>query len=127
VVRILSAWLSERARSAGHHRKQAGCWHQYIDQAAANSAPDGYTLVLLGSSSAINATLYPALPFNILRDIDPVAGLLRYPMVLEANPLVPAKMVAELIAHAKAHPGLDHDGVLWHRHAVSWSQASYSR
>src|SRR5262249_55575366 len=53
----------------------------------------------------INATLYPTLPFNILRDIDPVAGLFAYPMVLAANPSLPAQTVIELIAYAKSHPG----------------------
>jgi tripartite-type tricarboxylate transporter receptor subunit TctC len=105
VVRILSAWLSERLGQPVIIENKPGAGTNISIQAVSNSAPDGYTLVLLGSSAAINATLYPTLPFNILRDIDPVAGLLTYPMVLEANPSVPAKTVAELIAHAKAHPG----------------------
>jgi tripartite-type tricarboxylate transporter receptor subunit TctC len=105
VVRILGTWLSERLGQPVIIENKPGGGTNLSIQAAANSAPDGYTLVLLGSSSAINTTLYPTLPFNILRDIDPVAGLVRYPMVLAANPSVPAKTVIELIAHAKAHPG----------------------
>ena len=69
-----------------------------------NSPPDGYTLLLVGSPAAINATLYPSLPFNFLRDIAPVAGLVWYPLVLVAHPSVPAT-VAELIARAKTNPG----------------------
>src|SRR5262249_45937638 len=74
-------------------------------RAVTTSAPDGYSLAFLGSSSAINATLYPTLPFDIQRDIDPVAGLVSYPMVLAANPSLPATTVIELIAYTKAHPG----------------------
>ncbi len=69
-----------------------------------NSPPDGYTLLLFGSTNAINATLYETLPFNFLRDIVPVAGLAAMPMVLEVNPSVPVKTVGELIAYAKSDP-----------------------
>ncbi len=74
-------------------------------QAVVNSPPDGHTLLLIGTASAINATLYEQLPFNFLRDIAPVAGLVRFPLVMEINRSFPAKTVAEFIAYAKAHPG----------------------
>jgi tripartite-type tricarboxylate transporter receptor subunit TctC len=103
-ARILAAWLSERLGQPVIIENKPGGGTNVSIQAATNSVPDGYTLVLLGSSAAINTTLYPTLPFNILRDIDPVAGLFAYPMVLAANPSLPAKTVVELIAHAKSHP-----------------------
>src|SRR6516225_6464562 len=74
-------------------------------QTAVNSPPDGYTLLFVTTTNAINATFYPTLPFNVLRDIAPVAGLVDLPFVMEVNPSVPAKTVAEFIAHAKANPG----------------------
>jgi tripartite-type tricarboxylate transporter receptor subunit TctC len=104
-ARILATWLSERLGQPVIIENKPGGGTNVSIQAATNSAPDGYTLVLLGSSAAINTTLYPTLPFDILRDIDPVTGLFTYPMVLAANPSVPAKTVVDLIAHAKAHPG----------------------
>src|ERR1700735_3155433 len=67
--------------------------------------PDGYTLLLALSSDAINATLYKDLKFNFIRDIAPVAGIIRVPNVMEVNPSVPAKTVPEFIAYAKANPG----------------------
>jgi len=66
---------------------------------------DGYTLALIGAPSAINATLYENLNFNFIRDIAPVASLVRFPYVLEVNPSVPVSSVPELIAYAKANPG----------------------
>ena len=69
------------------------------------AAPDGYTLLLVNPANTINATLYKNLPFNFLRDIAPVAGIIRVPNVMEVNPAVPAKTVAEFIAYAKANPG----------------------
>jgi tripartite-type tricarboxylate transporter receptor subunit TctC len=74
-------------------------------QTVVNSPPDGYTLLLFGSSAAINATFYATLPFNLRRDIAPVAGLVDYWLALVAHPSVPAQTVVELIAYAKAHPG----------------------
>jgi tripartite-type tricarboxylate transporter receptor subunit TctC len=74
-------------------------------QTAVNSPPDGYTLLFVTTTNAINATFYPTLPFNFLRDIEPVAGLVDLPFVMEVSPSVPAKTVAEFIAHAKANPG----------------------
>jgi tripartite-type tricarboxylate transporter receptor subunit TctC len=74
-------------------------------EAAVHAPADGYTLVMLGPPAAINATLYNKLPYNLLRDIAPVASLARAPNVLEVSPSVPAKTVPELIAYAKANPG----------------------
>jgi tripartite-type tricarboxylate transporter receptor subunit TctC len=74
-------------------------------QAVINSPPDGYTLLLIGTASAISASLYERLPFNFLRDIAPVAGLVRFPLVMEVNRSIPPTTVAEFIAYAKANPG----------------------
>ncbi len=74
-------------------------------EATVRSPADGYTLLFVGPPNAINATLYPKLPFNFERDIAPVAGLVRVPNVLAINPKVPAHSVPELIAYAKANPG----------------------
>jgi tripartite-type tricarboxylate transporter receptor subunit TctC len=67
--------------------------------------PDGYTLLLVGSPNAINATLYDNLNFNFIRDIAPIASLIRSGLVMVVHPSVPAKTLPEFIAYAKAHPG----------------------
>jgi tripartite-type tricarboxylate transporter receptor subunit TctC len=105
VARLLAQWLSERLGQQVVIENRPGGGTNIGVQAAVNSPPDGYTLLLFGATSAINVTLYPTLPFNFLRDIAPVAGLVTMPMVLEVNPSVPAKSVAEFIAYAKAEPG----------------------
>jgi tripartite-type tricarboxylate transporter receptor subunit TctC len=74
-------------------------------EAVATSTADGYTLLLVGSFNAINATLYERLNFDFTRDIEPVAGIMRNPLVLEVHPSVPAKTVPDLIAHARTSPG----------------------
>jgi tripartite-type tricarboxylate transporter receptor subunit TctC len=70
-----------------------------------NSPPDGYTLLFYGASTVVNTSIFHNLPFDVRRDIAPVCGLVVYPMVLVAHPSLPARSVAELIAHAKANPG----------------------
>jgi tripartite-type tricarboxylate transporter receptor subunit TctC len=105
LARIIGNWLSERVKQPVVIENRPGGNTNVSVQVVVNSPPDGYTLLFLGSSAAINATFYETLPFNLLRDIAPVAGLSRNPLVLEANPSIPAKSVAELIAHAKANPG----------------------
>src|SRR5215475_14515582 len=74
-------------------------------EAVVRSPADGYTLLLVGAPHAINATLYDKLNFNFIRDIAPVAGIDREPLVMVLNPSVPAKTVPEFIAYAKANPG----------------------
>ena len=74
-------------------------------EAVVRTAPDGYTLLLAASNNAINASLYDKLNFNFLRDIAPIAGLIRGPFVMVVNPSFPAKTVPEFIAYAKANPG----------------------
>jgi tripartite-type tricarboxylate transporter receptor subunit TctC len=74
-------------------------------EAVVKSPPDGYTLLLAGTPNTINATLYDKLNFNFIRDIAPVAGIVRFPLVMAVHPSVPAKTVPEFIAHAKANPG----------------------
>jgi len=74
-------------------------------QSVINSPPDGYTLLLVAPANAINATLYEKLNHNFLRDIEPIAGFIRFPNVVVVNPSVPVKTIPELIEHLKANPG----------------------
>ena len=105
VARLIGHWLSERLGQQFVIENRPGGGTNIGVQAAVNAPADGYTLLLFGSTNAINATLYEQLPFNFLRDIAPVSGLVTLPMVLEVNPSVPVKTVAEFIAYAKASPG----------------------
>src|SRR5215467_1487843 len=105
VTRILGQWLSERLGQQVIIENRPGASTNISAQAVINSPPDGYTLLFYGASTLINSSMFSNLPFDVRRDITPVSGLAVYPMVLVAHPSVPAKTVAELIAHAKANPG----------------------
>ncbi len=105
VARIMGAWLSERLGQQVVIENRPGASTNIATQAVINAPPDGYTLLFYGGSNVVNTHIFSNLPFDVLRDIAPVAGLVIYPMVLVANPSAPAKTVAELIAHAKANPG----------------------
>jgi tripartite-type tricarboxylate transporter receptor subunit TctC len=105
ISRIMAAWLAERLGQPVIVENRPGGATNVSVQQVANSPPDGYTLLWLPSSAAINATLYDALPFKLMRDIAPIAGLVDFPLVMVANPSLPAKTIPELIARAKAEPG----------------------
>jgi tripartite-type tricarboxylate transporter receptor subunit TctC len=105
VARIMGPWLSERLGQQVIIENRPGASTNIAAQAVVNSPPDGYTLLFYGASTVVNTSIFNNLPFDVRRDIAPVSGLVAYPMVLVANPSVPAKTVAELIAHAKANPG----------------------
>jgi tripartite-type tricarboxylate transporter receptor subunit TctC len=105
VARPLGQRLAERLGQPFVIDNRPGAGSNIGTEAAAKSPPDGHTLIMLGPSSAINATLYARLPFNVLRDIAPVAGLIRLPQVMAVHPAVPADTVSEFIAYAKANPG----------------------
>ena len=105
VARIMEPWLSMRLGQPVIIENRPGASTNIAVQAVVNSPPDGYTLLWHGLSSVVNASLFTNLPFDIQRDIDPTAGVVSYPMIMVAHPSVPAKSVADLIAHAKANPG----------------------
>lgn len=105
VARIMARWLSDHLGQEVVIINKPGAGTNIATQAAINSPADGYTLLWIGTSNAINATLYEALPFDFSKSIAPVAGICVSPMVIEVNPSVPAKNIAELIALAKANPG----------------------
>ena len=105
LARLMAQWLSERVGQQFIIENRPGAGTNIALQAAVNSRPDGYTLVSVTSSNASNATLYESLPFNLQRDIIPVAALSRGALVLEVNPSISIKSVAEFIAHAKTNPG----------------------
>src|SRR2546423_7457170 len=104
VARLMARWL-ERLGQPVIVENKPGAGTNIGVQAAINSPPDGYTLLLFGNASAINATLYERLPFDFLRDIAPVAGLVSYPLVMEVNPSFPARTVTEFISYTKTNPG----------------------
>ena len=104
-ARLLSQWLSKRLGRQFVVENRSGAGSNIATEAVVRADPDGYTLLLVTSSNAINATLYHHLNFNFIRDIAPIAGIMQAPSVLEVNPSVPVKSVSELIAYAKAHPG----------------------
>ncbi len=105
LARVMGHWLSERLGQPFMIENRQGAGTNIAAEAVANANPDGYTLLLVNPAHALNATLYDKLNFNFIRDIAPVAGLLRAPNVMEVHPSVPAKTVPEFIAYAKAHPG----------------------
>jgi len=104
-ARLICQWLSARLNQQFAVENRDGAGSNIATEAAINAAPDGYTLLLVTSSNAINATLYPHLKFNYLASMVPIAGIMQAPSVLEVNPAVPVKSTAEFIAYAKAHPG----------------------
>jgi tripartite-type tricarboxylate transporter receptor subunit TctC len=104
LARLFGNWLSERLKQTFIVENRPGAGNNLATEAVAKAAPDGYTILLVNPANAVNATLYKKLNFNVLRDIDPIAGFIRVPNVMEVNPDVPAKTVAEFIAYAKANP-----------------------
>jgi len=104
-ARLMGQWLSERLGQQFLIESRPGAGTNLATEAVVNAPPDGYTLLLVAPANAINATLYEKLNHNFLRDIALVAGINRFPNVMEVNPLVPAKTVPEFIAYAKANPG----------------------
>jgi len=104
-ARLIAQWLSERLGQQFIIENRPGGGTNIALQAAVNSQPDGYTLVSITSSNASNATLYESLPFDLQRDLIPIAALSRGALVLEVNPLVPIKTLAEFISYSKANAG----------------------
>jgi tripartite-type tricarboxylate transporter receptor subunit TctC len=105
VARLIGQWLSERLGQPFVIENRPGAGGNLGTEAVVRAPPDGYTLALIGAPSAINATLYENLNFNFIRDIAPVAIIIRFPNVMVVNPSVPVKTVPEFIAYAKANPG----------------------
>src|SRR5262245_51314486 len=105
VSRIMAAWLGERLGQQVYVENRPGASTNISIQNVIASPPDGYSLLFVAASAAVNPSLFRHLPFDLKRDIAPVAGLIDFPLVLVAHPSLPAKTVPELIAYAKAHPG----------------------
>jgi tripartite-type tricarboxylate transporter receptor subunit TctC len=103
MARLIGQWLSERLGQQFFVENRPGAASNIATEAVVNAPPDGYTLLVATSVSAINATLYDKLSFNLIRDIAPVASMHREPFLVEVNPSVPVKTVPELIAYAKAN------------------------
>jgi tripartite-type tricarboxylate transporter receptor subunit TctC len=104
-ARLISHWLSERLGQQFIVENRPGAGSNIATEAVVRAAPDGYTLLLVAVSNATNATLYDNLNFNFIRDIAPVAGVMRVPNLVEVHPSVPAQTLSEFIAYAKANPG----------------------
>jgi len=105
LARLMGQWLSERLGQQFVIENRPGGSNNIGTEAAVKAPPDGYTLLLIATASAINATLYEKLSFNFIRDIAPVASIIRTLNVMVVNPSVPAKTVPEFIAYAKVNPG----------------------
>jgi tripartite-type tricarboxylate transporter receptor subunit TctC len=105
VARLIGQWLSERLGQPFVIENRPGAATNIGTEAVVRAPADGYTLLLADAAAAINATLYDKLNFNFIRDIAPVAGIIRVANVMEVNPSFPAKTVPEFIGYAKANPG----------------------
>jgi tripartite-type tricarboxylate transporter receptor subunit TctC len=104
-ARLMGQSLSERLGQPVVIENRPGAGGNVGAEAVVRAPPDGYTLLWVNSANAISATLYEKLNYNLIRDIAPVAGVVRVPQVMEVNPSFPAKTVPEFIAYAKANPG----------------------
>ena len=104
-ARLIGQWLQERLGQPFVIENRPGAGTNIATESFVRAPPDGYTLLMVGPSSAVNATLYDKLNFVFLRDIAPVASMIRQPQILLANPSITFKTVPEFIAYAKANPG----------------------
>lgn len=104
-ARLIGQWLADHLGQPFVVENRTGAGGNIGTEAVVNSAPDGYTLLLATVPNAVNASLYDNLKFNFVRDISPIAGVIRVPMVVLVHPDVPAKTIPEFIAYAKANPG----------------------
>jgi tripartite-type tricarboxylate transporter receptor subunit TctC len=104
-ARLTGQWLSERLGQPVVIESRPGAATNLATEAVVRAPPDGYTLLLVAPANAINTTLYDKLNFNFLRDIAPVAGIIRFANVVVVNPSLPIKTIPDLIAYAKANPG----------------------
>jgi tripartite-type tricarboxylate transporter receptor subunit TctC len=105
VARLMGQWLSERFGQQFVIENRPGAGSSLGTEAVVRSPADGYTLLLVNAANAINATFYEKLNYNFIRDIAPVASIMRAVYVMEVNRSFPAKTVPEFIAYAKANPG----------------------
>ena len=105
LARIVAQWLTEHMGQSFVVENKPGAGNNMGVDYVVNAAPDGYTMLLVNPANGINATLYKNLTFNFIRDIAPVAGLVRTPNVMEVTNTLPVKTVAEFIAYCKANPG----------------------
>jgi tripartite-type tricarboxylate transporter receptor subunit TctC len=105
VTRLIGQWLSERTSQPFIVENRPGAAGDIATEAVVRAPPDGYTILIVLASNAINATLHGNLRFSPIRDIAMVAGMVRVPNVMEVNPAVPATTVSEFMAYAKANPG----------------------
>ena len=105
LARMMSQWFSEKMGQSFVIENKAGGGNNIGVEFVVKSAPDGYTMLLVNPANGINTTLYKNLPFDFIRDIAPVAGLVRAPNVMEVNNSFPTRTVAEFIAYCKANPG----------------------
>ena len=105
LARIVAQWLTERTGQPFVVENKAGAGNNIGTESVVTAPPDGYTMLLVNPANGINATLYKNLNFNVLRDIAPVAGIVRTPNVMVVTANFPARNVAEFIAYCKANPG----------------------
>jgi tripartite-type tricarboxylate transporter receptor subunit TctC len=105
LARLIGQWLAKRLGHPFVIENRPGAGSNIATEAVVHAPPDGYTLLLVGSPNAINATLYDRLNFNFIRDIAPVASFMRGALVLVVHPSLPAKTLPEFIVYAKANPG----------------------
>ena len=103
-ARLIGQWLTDRLGQPFVIENRPGAGTNIAAEIVINSPPDGYTLFLTNFSNAVNAALYEKLSFDFMRDMAPVVGISRAPVILAINPSVPAKTVPEFIAYAKANP-----------------------
>jgi tripartite-type tricarboxylate transporter receptor subunit TctC len=104
-ARLIGQWLGDRLGQSFVTENRPGAGGNIGTEAVVNAVADGYTLLLATVPNAVNAALYPKLNFNFIRDIAPVGGIIRVPMIIMVHPSLPAKTVPELIAYARANPG----------------------
>ena len=105
IARLIAQGLSERLGQQFFVENRPGAGTNIATEAVVRAPPDGHTLLMVGTTQAINATVYKRLNFNFTHDIAPVASIVRIPIVMLVNPSLPAKTVPEFIAYAKANPG----------------------